>query len=130
MKISKVIFHIKPIPSHPWWECKKFFRLWRYKIKIQLYNVCILCDVWLKVANCILRSSNVRYPNWGTLGFQYSTFDYAADRIEKIRSKEGCFECRIFDIRLCGRSNRKNPIRQIRRFESNLRHSIRQNAHV
>ena len=23
MKISKVIFHIKPIPSHPWWECKK-----------------------------------------------------------------------------------------------------------
>ena len=22
MKISKVIFHIKPIPSHPWWECK------------------------------------------------------------------------------------------------------------
>ena len=24
MKISKVIFHIKPIPSHPWWECKKY----------------------------------------------------------------------------------------------------------
>ena len=24
MKISKVIFHIKPIPSHPWWECKNF----------------------------------------------------------------------------------------------------------
>ena len=23
MKISKVIFHIKPILSHPWWECKK-----------------------------------------------------------------------------------------------------------
>ena len=23
MKISKAIFHIKPIPSHPWWECKK-----------------------------------------------------------------------------------------------------------
>ena len=23
MKFSKVIFHIKPIPSHPWWECKK-----------------------------------------------------------------------------------------------------------
>ena len=22
MKISKVIFHIKPILSHPWWECK------------------------------------------------------------------------------------------------------------
>ena len=22
MKFSKVIFHIKPIPSHPWWECK------------------------------------------------------------------------------------------------------------
>ena len=25
MKISKVIFHIKPIPSHPWWECKNQF---------------------------------------------------------------------------------------------------------
>ena len=24
MKISKVIFHIKPILSHPWWECKKY----------------------------------------------------------------------------------------------------------
>ena len=24
IKISKVIFHIKPIPSHPWWECKKW----------------------------------------------------------------------------------------------------------
>ena len=23
MKISKVILHIKSIPSHPWWECKK-----------------------------------------------------------------------------------------------------------
>ena len=23
IKISKVIFHIKPIPSHPWWECNK-----------------------------------------------------------------------------------------------------------
>ena len=23
MKISKVFFHIKPIPSRPWWECKK-----------------------------------------------------------------------------------------------------------
>ena len=23
MKISKVIFYIKLIPSHPWWECKK-----------------------------------------------------------------------------------------------------------
>ena len=110
----------------------KFFRLWRYKIKIQLYNVCILCDVWLKVANYILRSSNVQYPNWGAsdveyLTFdgrpieskksdpkkgasdvEYSTFDYTADRIEKIRSEEGCFGCRIFDIRLYGRSNRKN----------------------
>ena len=28
MKISKVIFHIKPIPSHPWWECKKFSNLY------------------------------------------------------------------------------------------------------
>ena len=25
MKIPKMIYHIKPIPSHPWWECKKVF---------------------------------------------------------------------------------------------------------
>ena len=24
MKFSKVIFHIKPIPSHPWWKCKHY----------------------------------------------------------------------------------------------------------
>ena len=76
----------------------KFFRLWRYKIKIQLYNVCI--------------------------------FDFDGRPIECRKSDEGCFGCRIFDIRLCGRSNRKNPFRQIRRIESNFRHSIRQNAHV
>ena len=27
MKISNVIFHIKPIPSHPWWECKNTLSL-------------------------------------------------------------------------------------------------------
>ena len=76
------------------------------------------------------RMSKIRHPKKSASDVEYSTFDYAADRIEKIRSKEGCFGCRIFDIRLCGRSNRKNPIRQIKRIESNLRHSIRQNPHV
>ena len=133
----------------------KFFRLWRYKIKIQLYNVFILSDVWLKVANYILHSSNVRYPNWGASDVEYSTFDGRLfecrksdirrrvlrmsnirhstngwSNVENPTSEEGYFECRIFDIRLCGRSNRKNPIQQIRRIELNLRHSIRQNAHV
>ena len=33
------------------------------------------------------------------------------------------FGCRIFDIRLCGRSNRKNPIRRRVLRMSNIRHS-------
>ena len=36
-------------------------------------------------------------PKKGALDVEYSTFDYTADRIEKIRSEEGCFGCRIFD---------------------------------
>ena len=32
-------------------------------------------------------------------------------------SEEGRFECRIFDIRLFSRSNRKNPIQKIRGIE-------------
>ena len=38
-------------------------------------------------------------PMKGSSDVEYSTFDCAADRFEKIRSEEGCFECRIFDIR-------------------------------
>ena len=30
MKISKVIFHIKLIPTHPWWECKNVL-IWKIK---------------------------------------------------------------------------------------------------
>ena len=43
-----------------WHKTKKnkFFRLWRYSVKIQLYNICILCNVWLKIVNYILRWSN------------------------------------------------------------------------
>ena len=64
------------------------------------------------------RMSKIRHPKKGALDVEYSTFN---GRL---------IECRIFDIRLCGRSNRKNPIQQIRQIESNLRHSIRQNPHV
>ena len=31
MKFSKFIFHIKPIPSHPWWECKNRPKICSYK---------------------------------------------------------------------------------------------------
>ena len=36
MKISKVIFHIKPIPSHPWWECKKDRKSYWFLVKINI----------------------------------------------------------------------------------------------
>ena len=35
VKISwkfRVIFHIKPIPSHPWWKCKKIQNLKSYRL--------------------------------------------------------------------------------------------------
>ena len=44
------------------------------------------------------RMPNTRHPKKGVSDVEYSTFDYTADRIEKIRSEEGCFGCRIFDI--------------------------------
>ena len=50
-------------------EKNEFFRLWRYKIKIQLYNVCILCNVWLKIANYILRWSNNNFFTVKTKSF-------------------------------------------------------------
>ena len=32
MKISKVIFHIKLIPSHPWWECKTYKKCHHFRV--------------------------------------------------------------------------------------------------
>ena len=65
----------------------KFFRLWRYKIKIQLYNVCIMCNVWLKIANYILRWSNVQYS---MEAFRMSNIRRTADRMSKIRHPKKC----------------------------------------
>ena len=83
----------------------KFFWLWRYKIKIQLYNVCILSDVWLKVANYILRSSNVRYPNWGASDVEYSTFDGRPIESKKSypSNKTNRIEFATFDLTECTR---------------------------
>ena len=42
MKFSKVIFYIKPIPSHPWWECKNlwiFFQNYGFIIKIEPFHL-------------------------------------------------------------------------------------------
>ena len=77
-------------------------------------------------------TSPLRGDNWEELKLKSSernrkwnggSIDYATDRIEKIRSEEGCFGCRIFDIRLYGRSNRKNPNRRRVLHMSNIRHS-------
>ena len=112
------------------------------------------CRVF-NIRRTAVRMSKIRHSKKGASDVEYSTFDKQliecrksdiwrrALRMSNIRHskdccsnvknptfQEGCFGCRIFDIRLCGRSNRKNPIQQIRRIESNLRHSIRQNAHI
>ena len=64
------------------------------------------------------RMSKIRHPKNGASDVEYPTFDYEADRVEKIRSEEGCFEystfdgrlieCRIFDIRRKPISDRKS----------------------
>ena len=38
MKISKVIFHIKPIPSHPWWECKKLHQYFSDRMYLRQFG--------------------------------------------------------------------------------------------
>ena len=85
--------------------------------------------------------SKIRHPKKGASDVKYSTFDerlidcrkseirrrvlrmsnirHSTDswsNVENPTSEELRFECRKFDIRLCGRSNRKNPIQQIRRI--------------
>ena len=44
MKISKVIFHIKPIPSLPWWECNKahLFTSFQQKFWKKLDNLSVI----------------------------------------------------------------------------------------
>ena len=46
MKISKVIFHIKPIPSHPWWECKNVQDYDNILAEILSQNKDVLCCVF------------------------------------------------------------------------------------
>ena len=83
---------------------------------------------------------NIRHPKKHASDVEYSTFD---GRLIKCRIFDGrLIEYRKSDIRRSafrmsdfrhstdGQSNRKNPTQQIRRIELNLRHSIRQNAHV
>ena len=56
MKISKVIFHIKPIPSHPWWECKNIFSLtnqWKLTDST-VKNIFSLTDQW-KLTDLIVK---------------------------------------------------------------------------
>ena len=46
MKISKVIFHIKPIPSHPWWECKKLLKIY---VDVGLLFTLQMNDIFWKI---------------------------------------------------------------------------------
>ena len=61
MKISKVIFHIKPIPSHPWWECKN-----RYYEKTQFVYLKSNC-LWTNWCFFNFCASETNFSNWNTI---------------------------------------------------------------
>ena len=71
------------------------------------------CSYYLNTWNRGMQKDSIRFSirYWPPSNVEYST------------PEEGCFGCRIFDIRLCGRSNRKNPIRRRVLRMSNIRHS-------
>ena len=79
----------------------KFFRLWRYKIKIKLHNVCTF-----DIRRTADRMSKIRHPKKGALDVECST------------SEEGRFGCRIFDIRRT--ANRMSKIRHPKKGDSNV----------
>ena len=59
MKISKVIFHIKPIPSYPWWECKNRFYIYIYKEPYNVLERIELCLLHLWLHACRMRISGI-----------------------------------------------------------------------
>ena len=88
-----------------------------------MYVYCLTSDEKFQTTSCAGRMLKIRYPKRRASDFQYNRSD--AHRMSSIRhSTDGQsnvknptfdrtrFGCRIFDIRLCGRSNRKNPIQQ------------------
>ena len=95
--------------------------------------------VWCLVKSCKLHPALIKCSISELRLFGCRIFDIrrrAADRMSNIwhstdgrskrknpTSEEGCFGFRIFDIRLHGRSNRKNPIRRRVLRMSNIRHS-------
>ena len=110
--------------------CKVYINL--YKIKMQLFNVCILCIVWLKIANYILHRPNVKNPTFDRTRFGFRIFDIrqTADQMSNIRYPKkhaSDVEYSAFDGRMI-ESKKSDPT--MCRIESNLRHSILQNAHV
>ena len=87
---------------------------------IQLFNVCILCNIWLKISNYILHQLNVKNPKSEETRFECQKSDIRLDafRMSNIwHSTVRPIELKKFDLTM-------------RRIESNLLHSIRQNAHV
>ena len=63
MKISKVIFHIKPIPSHPWWECKNtHFNCLKSYYRDSRVEVTYLFLEWGHSANSVTHTSPKYMP--------------------------------------------------------------------
>ena len=91
-----------------------------------------MCNVWLKIEKYILHRSNVQNPISKKARFECQKFDIrqTADRMSKIRHSIG--PARMSNIRHSTlrpiESKRSDP--SMRRIESNLLHSIRQNAHL
>ena len=78
MKISKVIFHIKPIPFHPWWECKK---LQSYDIGLAVAEIC--SQLTVRVAGWVQRARFLLKCRWrGITGLSLS-LDYGKPAISR-----------------------------------------------
>ena len=112
--------------------------MWCLVIRWKLHPALIECSISeLRRFGCRIfdirrtaeRMSKIRHPKKGASDVEYSTLDERLNECRKsdIRRRALRMSNRI---RLRGRSNRKNPIQQIRRIESNLLHSIRQNGYV
>ena len=68
-----------------------------------------MCNVWLKIANYILRRSNVKNPSFDSASdVNYSTFDGRTSDVEYSTLDRRSVECRIFDVRRRPITDRKS----------------------
>ena len=85
----------------------------------RIFDIRLMADRMSKIWHSIeaLRMSDFRHSIGRASDVEYSTFDWWPIECQKYptfdRTRFGSgFGCRIFDIRLCDRSNRKDPIQQ------------------